>query len=200
MLSIFLSLTLALSSSTTAAPEPLDQAESPCQNTDTVAPSEDRRELELEQFGIAVMIPENYRAILLNDGSVQIVDPGTYNLIRCEAIGGDPLGRGYSELLIRSVSTAGERSLKEVVREQVYRDRSVADGRPTQCISPYPWEEQQGYLVQTPTRRHAEFWFRPVISSEVTVIETTCDCTGMVERLVDVLERTTLLAAPLPTP
>lgn len=175
---------------------PVAQADNPCENTDTVLPSEEMRELTLEQFGISVMIPENYRAILLNNGAVQIVDPGTYNLIRCEAMGGDPLGRGYSELLIRGESRPDDMSLEDLVRDDVYSEiPGNVPQRMNSCISPYPFADQQGYLVQTPTQRHAEFWMQPNVGSDVTVLETSCDCQGMVERLIEVLDRTTLLSS-----
>ena len=123
-----------------------------------------------------------------------MVDPGTYNLIRCEAIGGNPLGRGYSELLIRRETMSTDQSLETMVQEDVYRDRpSSISGPPNQCISPYPLDNQQGVLVQSPTQRHAEFWFQPTGNNTVIVMETRCDCSGMVERLTDVLSRTTVL-------
>lgn len=193
MFSLLLAFTLV--TPPRAVPDPIAQAQAPCENTDTVAAADDLRELRLEQFGVAIEIPENYRAILLNNGSVQVVDPGTYNLIRCAATGGDPLGRGYSELLIRGASASSGQSLEATVRAAVERDRpDSVTGPPNQCISPYPLEDQSGYLVQTPTQRHAEFWVEPAIGSDITVIETTCDCSGMVERLVNVLDRTTLLS------
>ncbi|ASC71330.1 hypothetical protein XM38_022820 [Halomicronema hongdechloris C2206] len=186
-----ISLLVALSSSLPAPS--LAQAENPCQNTDTVLPAEDTRRLTLEQFGVALSIPANYRAILRNDGSVQVVDPGTYNLIRCQIQGGDLLGRGFSELVIRQVDAAAEDSLETVVRDAVYAE--APGPRPSSCISPYPLQGQQGYLVQTPTGRHAEFWLHPPNTSTITVLETSCDCQGMVDRLIEVLETTELLAA-----
>jgi len=195
MLSLFLT---AISTLTTQPPAPtvLAQSENPCQNTDTVLPADEMRQLRLDDFGVSIMIPENYRAILRNDGSVEVVDQGTYNLIRCEAIGGDPLGRGYSSLMIRSVSAPTDESLEAIVREDVYSEvPESVPARSNQCISPYPFEDRQGYLVQTPTQRHAEFWVEPAIGPDITVIETSCDCTGMVDRLIDVLGRTDLMSA-----
>lgn len=194
MLSQLLSFALT-ESALIAMPPVLAQADNPCQNTDAVLPTETMRRLELEQFGVAVMIPENYRAMLLNSGAVQVLDPGTYNLIRCEAIGGDPLGRGYSSLLIRGESAEANQSLEAAVRADVYAERpETATGPPSQCISPYPLGERQGYLVQPPTQRHAEFWIEPEVGADITVLETSCDCAGMVERLTEVLDRTTLLS------
>jgi len=184
MFSLLMGLNVAI------APTPAQvvaQAESPCQNTDAVLPSDDRRRLSLEQFGVSVMIPENYRAILRNDGSVQVVDPGTYNLIRCEAIGGNPLGRGFSDLVIRQVMPAADQPLAATVTEAVSPDRPRQSAP---CVSPYPLEGQQGYLVTTMTARHAEYWVNPETSEGITVFETSCDCSGMTDRLVDVLSRT----------
>lgn len=49
--------------------------------------------------------------------------------------------------------------------------------------------------MQTPTCHHAEYWVEPNVGAEITVIETSCDCSGMTERLVEVLGRTQLLEA-----
>jgi hypothetical protein len=65
MISLFLTLMSMLEPATVSSPPTarLTQAEVPCANTDSVPPSDAMRELALEQFGISVMIPENYRAI-----------------------------------------------------------------------------------------------------------------------------------------
>lgn len=190
MFSLLFGLGLALTSSPTFT---LAQASDACQNTEAVQPSDEMRRLNLEQFGVAVMIPANYRAILRNDGSVQIVDPGTYNLIRCEATGGDPLGRGFSDLVIRQVTPETARSLEDTVSRAVSPTGSRSG---SMCISPYPLDGQQGYLVQTMTERHAEYWVEPSVGSGITVFETSCDCSGMTDRMVDVLGRTDLLQSP----
>lgn len=184
-------LLFSLQATFSPAPTLLAQAEDPCQNTDYVQPSTAMRELTLEQFGISVMIPENYRAILRNDGSVQVVNPGIYNLIRCEVTGGDPLGRGFSELVIRQATPLTGEPLEATVNEAVLPDQ----GRPGTCVSPYPLAGKQGYLVQTSTRHHAEYRLEPYVGADITVIETSCDCSGMTERLVEVLGRTELLEA-----
>lgn len=66
------------------------QEENPCDHTAVVAASETTRRLTLTQFGIALEIPENFRAMLRSDGSVEVMDPGTYRLFRCQAMGGPP--------------------------------------------------------------------------------------------------------------
>ena len=167
------------------------QADDPCQNTSAVSPSESLRQLELEQFGIAVMIPENYRAILFNNGTVRIVDPGTYNLFRCRAIGGNPLGRGFTDLLIRSEPMPANQSLEAIVQETIVNDRY--------CTSSYSMDNQDGLLVQSCSSvrfsdMHAEFWVQSPVTDDIIVIETTCDCPGMADYLTEVLEQTTFLS------
>jgi hypothetical protein len=197
MFSLFLALAADLNSQNYVPSTLVAQTNNPCQDTEPVPAADTLRELELDQFGVAVMIPENYRAILRNDGSVQIVDPGTYNLIRCEAMGGNPLGRGFADLVIRGETAQPEQTLEAAVREDVYSRRpSTTPGPPNQCISPYPLGDKRGYLVQAPNQYHAEYWVEPNIGSDITVIETSCDCPGMVEWLITVLDRTTLLPEP----
>lgn len=191
MLPTIISLTLA--GAVPAVPL-LAQADNPCQNTDPVLPADTMRRLTLEQFGVAIMIPDNYRAVLLNSGAVQVVDSGTYNLMRCRAIGGNPPGRGYSQLLIRR-EPATAPSLEAMVRGDIYESRpGAASGPPREQISPYPLGNRQGYLVQSSTQHHAEFWIEPDVGAEIIVLETSCDCLGMVEYLIDVLDRTKLLS------
>lgn len=197
MLSLFLALAADLNNQHYVPSTLVAQTNNPCQETEVVPAADTLRELELKQLGVAIMIPENYRAILRNDGSVQVVDPGTYNLIRCEIMGGNPLGRGFADLVIRGEAVQPEQSLESTVREDRYSSwPSSAADPPNQCISPYPLGEKRGYLVQSPTGRHAEYWIKPNIGSDITVIETSCDCPEMVERLITVLDRTTLLPEP----
>jgi hypothetical protein len=57
--------------------------------------------LKLDKFGIAIDIPVNYRAIGRTNGSVQLVDNGTYQGIACFAKNPTATGgSGYTSLLI----------------------------------------------------------------------------------------------------
>ena len=58
-----------------------------CNNLESLdaQPSKTTRTIELKKFGIKIKIPSNYRTMLLNDGSVSIVDPATFEAIRCKA-------------------------------------------------------------------------------------------------------------------
>jgi hypothetical protein len=60
-------------------------AQRKCGNTDEVQASTTSRTVELKKFGIKIKIPSNYRTMLRNDGSVMILDPGSYEAVRCAA-------------------------------------------------------------------------------------------------------------------
>ncbi|HEY9881247.1 MAG TPA: hypothetical protein V6D29_22520, partial [Leptolyngbyaceae cyanobacterium] len=60
-------------------------------------------------------------------------------------------------------------------------------------ITPYSWQGQQGYLVRALADQSAQFWFNSNSPSEVVVISSGCDCSGMLDQLLAVLERTSPL-------
>lgn len=134
---------------------------------------------------LSLAIPDNFRAILLNNKAVEIVNPGTYEVLRCVAEGGRALGRGYSSVIVRSQPKASNTNLCQLVENNAQLNSA---------ITPYSWQGQQGYLVRTETDRSAQFWFNANSSSEeVIVISSGCDCQGMLNRLLAVLEQ----ASPL---
>lgn len=60
-----------------------------------------------------------------------------------------------------------------------------------QNLSPYSLEGHPGYVLAAPYE--AAFWLPKDNSSQALVIEAGCDCEGMQERLLTVLQGTTLL-------
>lgn len=164
------------------------QPEEYCDDPGSIPAAETTKNVELEQFGIELTIPSNYRAMLLNNGNVKIVDPGTYELLSCIAKGGKALGRGYAQTLVRTVENPNNLELRQLV------ERNSKD---SQEISPYTFDSKQGYLVvQSPTDRpvgipdsHAAFWVDVNNVPSAVVISKSCDCSGMRESLVSLLER-----------
>jgi len=168
------------------------QPEGLCDDPGVVEAADTTRDLELEQFGLELTIPSNYRAILLNNGNVQIVDPGTYELLTCIARGGEALGRGYGRTLVRTVENPDNLGLRQLVEQNI---------RENQEISPYTFEGQDGYLV-TPAPvdesvgipdSFAEFWLDVDNVPGAVVISRICDCPGQRDRLVSLLDRSSLL-------
>lgn len=92
------------------------------------APQETRI-IDLEQFGIRMKIPQNHRAMLRDDGSVQIIDEATYAVFRCNAI--EPnlcYGGGYSFLELRLLPNSKNSLLERRVGERLSGDN---------CYSPF---------------------------------------------------------------
>ncbi|ACA99470.1 MULTISPECIES: hypothetical protein [Cyanophyceae] len=63
-----------------------------CRNTNDLSAVDATRIVKFEQFGIQLEIPRNFRTMLRNDGSISILRPGDFNLIRCLAQGTPVLG------------------------------------------------------------------------------------------------------------
>ena len=71
-------------------------AENPCTaNRDNTQGSfHVKRDLTLQEFGIILPIPSYYRAMAMQDGSVQVLSPRNYQSLSCVARGGKVLGGG----------------------------------------------------------------------------------------------------------
>jgi|SRR6476661_437401 len=155
-----------------------------CPDPGPIPAAETTRELELPQFGVTLTIPSNFRSILRNNGAVEIVNPGTYQVLTCVAQGGQALGRGYASIIVRSVNNSENLELQKFVEQNTRLQRQ---------ISPYALGDQRGYLVQSRSDRSAQFWFKPVDRSDVVVISAGCDCRGTRDRLILLLDRSSLL-------
>jgi len=157
-----------------------------CTDPGPIPAAETTRPLELPQFGVTLTIPSNFRSILRNNGAVEIVNPGTYQVLTCVAQGGQALGRGYASIIVRSVTNSENLELQQFVEQNT---------RLQGQISSYALGDQSGYLVQSRSDSSAQFWFKPVNHSEVVVISAGCDCKGMRDRLVSILDRSSLFTS-----
>lgn len=64
-------------------------------------PSKLSRNIELKQFGVALKIPANYRVMGITDGSVSLVDNGTFKSLECFAKNPNAVGgSGYDSISI----------------------------------------------------------------------------------------------------
>ncbi len=157
-----------------------------CNDPGPIPAAETTRALELPQFGVTLTIPSNFRAILRNNGAVEIVNPGTYQVLTCVAKGGQALGRGYASIIVRSIKNPKQLNLQQFVAQN-----TRLQGR----ISSYSLGDQQGYLVQSRSDSSAQFWINPADVPDVVVISAGCDCRGMRDRLVSILDRSSLLTS-----
>ncbi|MBD2233774.1 hypothetical protein [Phormidium tenue] len=154
-----------------------------CADPGPISAAETTRELELPQFGVTLTIPSNFRAILRNNGAVEIVNPGTYQVLTCVAQGGQALGRGYASIIVRSVNNSENLELQKFVEQNTHFQGQ---------ISPYALDDQLGYLVQSRSDSSAQFWLQLVDRSDVVVISAGCSCRGMREHLISILDQSSL--------
>jgi len=153
-----------------------------CRDVGEVPPASEIRTLALPQFGIDVDIPANYRAVARKDGAVQILDPGSYELMRCRARGGTaPFARGMSAMTIRLVQNPNQLGLLPFAQQQngsiETSYRYNLSGTPVLIT-----EGAGGYSVQA--------WFMPPKVKGVVLMEVTCDCELAKEDIVMELDRT----------
>ena len=146
-----------------------------CQDPGPIRASEASREIELSQFGVKVKIPENFRAMARNDGSVWILDPGTYNIISCFARGGRGPGRGLFAYTFRVESDP----------QQLRGDDAGTYTLPDGSIATLLFEDM-GNISD------ALAWFRVPEVEGVVVVSATCDCSITVEDIKSQLEGVTL--------
>ncbi|NJR40209.1 MAG: hypothetical protein HC781_17010 [Leptolyngbyaceae cyanobacterium CSU_1_4] len=156
-----------------------------CHDPGPIPATEAIKELELPQFGVVLSIPANFRSILRNNGAVEIVNPGTYEVLTCVAQGGQALGRGYASVIVRAINNSEQLNLQQFVEQNT---------RLQGHVSSYSLGDRQGYLVESRSDNSAQFWINSPNHLEVIVISAGCDCKGMRDRLVSILDRSSLLA------
>lgn len=81
--------TMILNAFTASAPA---IAQPTCPSTEHIPASTSTRTVQLAQFGVEITIPENFRAVAREDGSVSILDPYEFNHLQCLSQGLPVLG------------------------------------------------------------------------------------------------------------
>ncbi|MBF2084468.1 hypothetical protein [Thermoleptolyngbya sp. C42_A2020_037] len=168
---------------------PTDVASEPgsavCPDVAEVPASDRLRTLELPQLGVAIAIPENFKIRTLPDGTVEVLDPGTFEVLRCVEQGGRAIApRGMYSFRIRSLPNPANLALPDFLRQQGEADPSAQSGNldaiPVLITRPEP-----GYTVRA--------WFRSPDSQTVIVLAESCDCELEYDDMRLWLQRTRLL-------
>lgn len=84
-----------------------------CRNLDALAEeetSQTTRTIKLDKFGIKIEIPSNYKTMLRNDGSVSILHPYTFEVIRCK------YAQGIYDFYIQLLDNPKNLSLEQLAR------------------------------------------------------------------------------------
>ena len=157
-------------------------------------PSEARRTVELPSVGVAVTIPENYRTMQLQDGSIQILHPSTFDMIQCTARGGRG-GHGFYYERINSV----EDDLTMDLREQAtwlggYSESSDGSRVPTATqVIPYEKNGLSGYIVASSFGYGASFLGTIPGQDLLLEVSAGCDCQVGIDAIAELLPYITLM-------
>lgn len=154
-----------------------------CRDVGFVQPSYTYRTLELPQFGIDIDIPENYRTMAKNDGSIEILDPGNFELRSCIARGGKvvlPRG-GSGGLTIRLVKNPKKLSVVTLVQREK---------QPYDEYYRYNLNGVEVIILYSPHFMRA--WFSPPTIDGVVVMEVSSDVELSTESIITELDRTRL--------
>jgi hypothetical protein len=153
-------------------------------------PSSSLRTIRLEQFGIQVSIPENFRTILRQNNTVEIVHPDDFAMIECVAQGGRG-GHGYYSEMIRLVSQDPSLSLREQAIWSVGYGYDINQNKipiATQVIE-YNQLPLSGYIVTSRTGSSVNFVGNVTGRTEILYIDASCDCLVEVKNLTTLLSR-----------
>jgi len=151
-----------------------------------------QRVVELPQFQLAVSIPSNYRTMLRQDGTVQILHPQDYEFIRCILQGGIG-GRGYYSESIHTVARDRRLSLREQAI-QINDEYTVQpDGRREWLVGSIRSHQQgefSGYLVEAFSGYGVTFVAEhPRQPGRLLIVSALCDCPVERDAVIDLLSR-----------
>ncbi|MGF1537446.1 MAG: hypothetical protein ACFB4J_13325 [Elainellaceae cyanobacterium] len=153
-------------------------------------PSETTRVVELPDFDIAVSIPENYRTMKFEDGSVQILHPDDFEWLRCLANGGSGAGGYYSES-IQQVAPDPTMSLQEQATLLAGYSTNPDGSRTPIATEVLHYQENglDGYIGWYPYAYGHSFLGTVTGSDRLLRVSTGCDCEVELESLLDLLSK-----------
>ena len=148
------------------------------------------RTVELRDVGIAVAIPENYRAMRREDGTVLILHPDDFEWLQCLARGGNGGGGFYSEN-IRQIPRTPAMSLREQATWTAGYNVNQ-DGIRTPIatsVTPYQQNGLNGYVITSELGYSVTFLGTIPNSDQLLGVSASCDCEVDVEALTNLLSR-----------
>lgn len=160
-----------------------------CETDGSYEPAaETTRTVELPSFGISIRIPENYRAMLRQDGSVSILHPDDFEWLQCIVRGGVGAHGYYSET-IRQVDPDPAMSLREQaiwaagysLNSDGSRQAAVTD------VIPYQHNGLNGYVVSSLSGYSAVFLGTSPDSDQLLQVSAGCDCEVDAEAVTNLL-------------
>jgi hypothetical protein len=162
------------------------------------SPADTLRTVMLPDFNLSVDIPSNYRAIKLQDGSVEILHPADFEILQCVLRGGEA-GHGYYSEIIRLVEPDPSLTLREQAIWSVgYQLDSEGDRAPAYAqLLPYEGAGGiNGYLVESISGYSVTFLGYYNGSDQLLEVNAGCDCGVGTEAVQTVLRRITVFNQP----
>lgn len=153
-------------------------------------PAETMRAVELPDLGVVVSIPENYRAMKLQSGAVQILHPDDFEWIQCLVRGGTGAHGYYSET-IDTVPPESDQNLEEQAAWTVGYSYDEDGNREPGATEVIPHEENgfNGYIATSMTGYSVVFLGTMPESDELLRVSAGCDCEVETEAVTDLLSR-----------
>ncbi|MFP4299104.1 MAG: hypothetical protein ACLFT0_14880 [Spirulinaceae cyanobacterium] len=139
-------------------------------------------------------IPENYRAMELQNGAVMILHPDDFEMIQCIAQGGRG-GHGFYSETIELVPDDLTMDLREQASRMMgYGTNAQGDRVPSSDrIIPYQKGPISGYIVTSQIGYAVSFLGTIPNQSRLLQVSASCDCEVDIESVTDLLESMTLL-------
>ena len=162
-------------------------AQPTCPATAEHTPADEMRTVELVQFGVELSIPENFRAMARQDGSVSILSPFEFNQLQCLAQGLPVLGTELESEDFRLVDNPNGRSAMDYAEDFASDPSwfSVSDFvvEAIDGVEVVMLEVSGGYEI-------TYAWYQPVGTDSLVEISAFSQ-----EEIVDLLSRTRFPAA-----
>ncbi|MGH1394885.1 MAG: hypothetical protein ACRAVC_12785 [Trichormus sp.] len=177
-------LGLLLTASLSITPSP-SIAEEICRNIGFVPPSETTRLVKFDKFGIQIKMPSNFRTMLLNDGTLEIIDSATFEILQCKARGGKVLfPHGYAPFRIKLIPNPQDLTpLDFAKRVRKYQGKTYT----------YKLDGIDVVIIESISQMAVGAWFIVPGINGVVEMETSCDCETTKEDMVLQLDNTELI-------
>ncbi|RUT04223.1 hypothetical protein DSM106972_044510 [Dulcicalothrix desertica PCC 7102] len=150
-----------------------------CGNTEAVKPSKTSKTVRFPKFGIKVKIPSNYKTFPRKDGSISILDPGSYEAVRCQAPHG--LYSFNIKLLPNSKNLSLQAFAKSAYEGQLKR------------VYDYNQNNIRALLIDSESGYSAYGIFKVRGVKGIVEMNASCDCDVSRTNIIDYLKVTELI-------